>query len=440
MSGAYACLLGHRDGAGRRLVRRAATSPLALALALPAVLSRAQVNTRATAAGADGTTWAEFLADVPRFNGTARRLLIGGQRTNAVRNPRAEGVVAGTPGTLPTHWSMPTSSNGITREIVGSGVEGGINYVDIRISGTASAAAFMSVMFDARAQFPLSPGGLLAISVFLRLVSGSMAGVVIPVGATNQNAGGGALNQFLTTNITPTNASLASQRVVAVATAATFNNVDTASITPFTQFNVTNGATVDCTLRIGWPQVELGASFASSPILPAVGSPAASTRGADLISATLASLGIGANGACTILGSFLLPQVSPADSPILFQLDDGTNNNRFLAANNGGGGISFVVGRTLAAAYVQTAAGTAAAGTLLRVGVAINGTGRAAMSLNGGTVQAVTGGPTSGLTTLRVGGNAGGTGPMSGEVASLSVLPFALADASLPSAVLALPS
>ena len=73
-------------------------------LSNPLTLSRAQTGGVQSSAIADnGSSVALYGADTPRFTGSAQRLLIEGQRTNSIRNPRCEGAVAGTPGTAPTN-------------------------------------------------------------------------------------------------------------------------------------------------------------------------------------------------------------------------------------------------------------------------------------------------------------------------------------------------
>jgi hypothetical protein len=203
--------------------------------------------------------------------------------------------------------------------------------------------------------------------------------------------------------------------------------------------SVLNGAAIDFTLRIAAPQLELAAST-STPILPPVGTPGASTRGADIVTATLASLGIGANGACTILGVAMLPQNAPAGTDqVLVQIGDGSDANRFRL-RNAAGGATILAGRVTGGVAVDAASlGSMTAGTPFRVGVSIDGTGRIASCLDGGAVQVATGGPTSGLTTLWVGNNAASTAPMFGEVGVLTVMPLALADAELQARVAALP-
>ena len=48
------------------------------------------------------------------------------------------GAVPGTPGTLPTDWSVSVPA-GLTTNVIGTGVESGIPYVDLQIVGTATS-------------------------------------------------------------------------------------------------------------------------------------------------------------------------------------------------------------------------------------------------------------------------------------------------------------
>ena len=166
----------------------------------------------------------------------------------------------------------------------------------------------------------------------------------------------------------------------------------------------------------------------------------AATRGVDLVSASLASLGVAASGACTVLWSGLMP-AAPSASPegqILF-ISDGTQDNRYRVTVEASSGNVFVARRTATVESFQYLTGGARpTGTTFRCGMTINGSGRIAASLNGNAVAAVTGGPTSGLTTFNLGSGLG-VAPMFGETTSLRILPNSVSDAELQSLTGAMP-
>lgn len=401
----------------------------------PASLSRAQTASATTALGSDGATWQSFGANLARFNGSARRLLIEGQRVNAARNPRGEGATPGTPGTMPTHWTAATTVDGISRQLVGTGIEGGLPYVDLRFFGTPTATgALATIRPDTVGGIAAAVGQTWTSSFFLRLVAGSLGNITVnrQLGEFNSSFG------FLTATgsaMVPTAAPLAAQRFQHTRTlsAATVAFV---CETIFLAYTV--GLALDVTLRIGAPQMEQGA-FASTPILPPLGAPAASTRGGDLVVASLSALGIGGNGACTVLLSCVIPQNTPSDGAFgFFAVDDGTALTRFSARTNIAQGI--LGERILAGAGIGTPTTfTYTPGVPIRFGATIIGDGTMRVFAAGGTVQGLAGGPTSGLTTLRVGINAAGGVSLFGEVGTLRVIPFAMSDAALQAQVVALP-
>lgn len=410
----------------RRLVRRGGLDPALAAL-------RAQVASRAGFIGPGGD-WAEALADVPRFTGPARRLLIEGQRTNAIPNPRGEGAVPGSPGTPPTGWSLASSASGVALTGIAAGVENGIGYLDLTFAGTATSAGSLQITPMPSTSVAAATGQTWTASLFARLAGGTLPGAatIIPI---ERNAGGTGI-AFGSAAVSLAGASLGASRIVATRTLSGGGTV--AFLSFRLDVAVASGATVNATIRIAWPQLEQ-AAFASTPILPPAGAPAASTRGADLMAATLSSLGIAAAGRCTLLWSGVIGQAGPAGTnAAILHLDDGSGTNAFLLQQSGGSG-GLTVERRLAGATASASLGSMSVGTLFRAGVAISG-GRIAGCLNGGAVQAVSGGPVSGLATLRIGAAPGGANALFGEVAALRLLPFALADGALPGAVSALPA
>lgn len=372
--------------------------------------------------------WQEYGPDVPRFNGVARRLLIGGQRTNSNTNPRFEGATVGVIGSGGAYWTGGGTSGtgGLNVEIVQIGKDAGIDYVRLRLFGTPSGTAY--TLFFAPT-IAASPSQVWSRRLFCRLVAGSLTNIsslnnrIVVVG------GAGTSSQ----NMAPTLSTVwqAFTETVTVGSAT--------SVQHFLSAAISVGLAVEITIDLGWPQMELG-PFVSTPILPAVGTPAASTRGADLVSASLSSLGIGSGGVCTILGTFMLPQAAPSTaSQVIFQIDDGSENNRYQVRNSAGGAF-VLASRTTAGAAADAAGFTMTAGTVFRVGASIDAAGRIAASVNGAPVLATTGGPTSGLLTFRVGSNASGAANMFGEVGTLRVIPAAVSDADLQTLVAGLPT
>src|SRR5262249_40411849 len=114
-------------------------------------------------------------------------------------------------------------------------------------------------------------------SAFVKLSAGSLANVTsIQLMVSEQNSGGTNLGNDLGPTFTPGSGALGSSRqsysfTVASATAA--------FIRPGILIQFPSGVAVNFTLRIGWPQIELGA-FVTSPILT---TNAAATRPIDVI-------------------------------------------------------------------------------------------------------------------------------------------------------------
>ena len=155
---------------------------------------------------------------------------------------------------------------------------------------------------------------------------------------------------------------------------ATLGNASTAYIRCGFNIGVTNGLPVDITIRVGWPQVELGA-FASSPIRT---TSAAVTRPADAITgpSALVSVLAGSTGWC-------YADVGPSIASTAAGIIGYNAGGRGVIVKNAGN----TAGTTLNGA--GTALNTANTGTFTgpsnRIALTWSGAGRT-ISLNGGTV------------------------------------------------------
>ncbi|MDO9502633.1 hypothetical protein [Falsiroseomonas sp.] len=396
-----------------------------------ATLQRAQVTSQVTALAADGQAWVEYGTDVPRFHGPARRLLIEGQRTNLVANTRTPGGTGwGTSGCASVAGVAGPDGNASSAARITEDTSVGQHAVSSTISGVTAGTEYTQ-------------------SCFFRSVSGSQY-----VQMSGSNATGLTFHanfDLLAGTVTAATDCIAqiapmgagwfrgSITLIAPGTGNGVFRISTAD-SPTAARLASHGGTGK-TYDVAWPQLEAG-SFASTTVLPPTATPAASTRGADLVSAPLASMGIGGTGACTVLWSGMMPQLAgPSFSQEVFDIDGGSIGNRYSLRLPAGGSASVtLLNLTGGVSGGAQTVGSIAAGTPFRVGMSIDGTGRAAVSLNGAAAGAASGGPTSGMTTLRIGNNASGSAPMFGEVGTIIVMPFALSDADLAARVAAFPA
>jgi hypothetical protein len=222
--------------------------------------------------------------NTPRFDhdpatGASRGLLIEEARTNSIRNSQAGGStngVIGSGGVMPTNWSSGLTVNGLSTEILGTGTEDGLSYIDLKISGTPTTTSSHSIVAEPVFQIVASNGQTWTNSYYVRLVNGALTNVTLQVYLAGRTAAGATVSgQTASTSITPTSAALKTQRYSAT---LTMSSASVERVSPQIIVNYTNAQAIDLTLRIAAPQLEQGA-FATSYIPTTT---AAATRAADL--------------------------------------------------------------------------------------------------------------------------------------------------------------
>ncbi len=261
-------------------------------------------------------------ANTPRFDydpvtHVAKGILLEESRTNSVRNGNASGAGAGTPGTIPTKWVLGGAGLGtLVQQIVGTGTENGIPYVDYRVSGTTSTTAFI-IYFDNPYDLaiPAASGQTWTASVYTKIVAGSLTNLSLFVDCRERSSTGNDLVSSATA-ITPT-ATLARYT-----STRTFNNASTAYATGDIIFTFSSGVPIDITLRIGGAQLEQGA-FATSYI-PTTS--VAVTRQNDTLNFPTGSW-------FSLLAStiYLQSELFGLESGGRFQVGFGANNNNYFA-------------------------------------------------------------------------------------------------------------
>jgi hypothetical protein len=219
--------------------------------------------------------------DVPRLDyrnadgslNSCPRLLLEPQRTNSIRNSTMVGAVAGSPGTLPTNWSV-IGGAGLTQTIVGTGTESGLTYLDVRYNGTATSTDVIRLTQETNTGIAASNGQTWSLSPYvkvtitsgatpsysLRMAERTVIGSLITVGTQSATFTSTLTRQTYTRTLT--------------------GGVTVGAVVPEIGITVTNGATYDFTIRIAAPQMELGAY--ATTFIPTT--TAAVTRLADVFS------------------------------------------------------------------------------------------------------------------------------------------------------------
>lgn len=177
--------------------------------------------------------------------------IIDSARTNFIRNSSMVDAVAGSPGTLPTNW-VSQSTAGLTLEVASTGIENGLDYIDIRYSGTATSTT-IRLFFEASNQIVATNGQTWTTS-FYTSISGSALPSNYRLGvATNTSAGFSVSSIVATPNIPQTTTLTRYNRVVTLPGGATV-----ARAQPGIYVTLVSGQTYDFTIRIAAPQLELG--------------------------------------------------------------------------------------------------------------------------------------------------------------------------------------
>jgi hypothetical protein len=264
-------------------------------------------------------------------------------RTNSIRNNSMSGAVAGSPGTPPTNWTA-SAQTGYAWQLVATGTEFGLPYIDYRLSGTDALLRANNIIFENGTTIVAATAETWSHSVFARVVAGSLTGVTATL-QMDENTSGGAFVTNGSTTVTPT-ASFARYSF----TRTLSGGATVARVQPFMRFTTGAGATVDVTIRIYAPQMELGA-FPSPPILTTSG--AATVNGNQQVVDLTGRLSAGVG----VIAQFnVFDNASSFKVPLSF--NDGGGNNIAVLYVNTGGGNSVWVGYTGGALQFSVNLGT----------------------------------------------------------------------------------
>jgi hypothetical protein len=346
----------------------------------------------------------------------AQGLLIEESRTNSIRNNTAQGAVAGTPGTLPTNWTILGIGLGtLTQQVVGTGTTNGVNYIDYRVSGTTSTTGF-TLSFEQAAQIVAVNGQTWASSAWASLIGGSTTNInalnLTIDGRTAAGAFVGAVNNLSLLGVTST--------LTRYTSTGTIANASVERVVLGIAFGFASGVTIDITLRIGLPQLEQGA-FATS-VIPTTTT--ALTRSADVASVNTLSPWYNATEG-TAYAEVALIGLSATANQNALQFSDGTSSNR-IALYRQSSALS------TALSFGATINGSSWTTTAIRKIALGNKSGDSALADSGAIAGTGVGTTVQNVNQLRLGSNHDGTGGFfNGYLRRITYYPRRLSNADL---------
>jgi hypothetical protein len=379
-----------------------------------------------TSTGGSGTiaSW-RVASHMPRFDYNpstlaAQGLLIEEARTNSIRNNTMQDAVAGTPGTLPTNWTVTTSS-GTTTNVVAVSSVAGITYVDLQVttSGANTTGTSYVLPIEAASQIAALNGQTWTGSFWWSLVGGSFANVtaaffdIVELDSGGSQVTSGAIS-----------VSLPTATFTRFPVTRTNSNAATAFVRPRFRFTVTNGVPVDFTLRIGLPQLELGA-FATS-VIPTTTT--ALTRAADVASVNTLSPWYNASEG-TLFAEYVASNSSQNNAATAFS--DGTNNNRMVIRATNASAQTAFIGVSSGSTQWAGVIATALLNTITKSAFGYK-VDDIAWVRNGGTVGTdATPAVIPTVTGLKLGADGDGTLFLNGHLRRISYYPRRLSNAEL---------
>lgn len=384
--------------------------------------TRASTATRVNASG----VLESVAIDGPRFDYdpvtlAPKGLLIEEQRTNGIRNNTMVGAVAGTPGTLPTNWVV-SGLGTLVQQVIGTGIDNGIAYVDIKFSGTTSSTS-LSLRFETSSSTPASDGQSWASSAHTAVIGGTTSNIsAIGSNANLYSASafvGGITFAGFVFNTSPQMRRSAGAGTIATAT--------TAFIQSQIFLSFASGVPIDITLRIGLPQLEQGA-FATSPIPTTT---AAATRAADVAVMTGANFSSWYNAATgAIFADYATTQQT--GFPAIASASDGGNTNRIQISHVSSARRPVVTAGGVAQWDTNGGVlGSASSGVFAKFALAYEAANYAA-AVNGGTPSTQTSGTVpSGLNRLALGADGASGNFINGHLRRISYFPRRLTSSEL---------
>lgn len=216
-------------------------------------------------------------------------LTVASNQHNRINNSTYAGAVVGTPGTFPTNTVVSNTATGLNYSVVGTGLEDGMPYMDVRLFGTSSASGELG--FVPMNYIPAAAVNEAWVSfLYARLVSGSMSPFAYATWEIMGRTAGASTQSKTVSLMGMTTDRLVTQRF-ALGLNLTTAGIDGADSR--LRLNVASGTTVDVVIRLG--ACQLSRARVHAPFTPTYGA-ATSIVGRELVEVSGAPFAAAYNG------------------------------------------------------------------------------------------------------------------------------------------------
>ena len=410
----------------RRLIRGGGAQSLVLGGQLPSFVTftRASSATYFDSSGdlqtaSSNEARIDYLQDGSGLSG----LRIEGARTNSLRTSDMTGAVSGTPGTLPDNWVV-FATGGLSYTLTAGSTINNMDYLDIRISGTASPAGGFFLAFEATTQIAALTGEDWTASAKVAIIAGDTTNVNSIKFRQVERTSGGSLvndNQSADFKSSLTSSLQDSSYSVTFSGGGTVARNQPGIILDFA------AAAADITLRIAIPQVEEG-EFATS-FIPTTS--AAATRAADVATIDISSASwFNASEGTIYIDSVYDGTIAAAAGRRLASFNNSTANELIgCGISSGGDLVGYVTDGGASQAEIT---GQASPAELTRYKTAFTYKANDfAISTNGGAVATDTSGTLPTVDTINIGSDYGNANQTFGIISNLRYYPVRLPNATL---------
>lgn len=345
-------------------------------------------------------------------------LRVEGARTNSIPNSTMVGAGVGT---LPTGWAKSAQTTGLSVDVLGTGTENGMQYIDAQISGMATGTAACLLQPYTVANIAASAGQAWAASWYVKLIAGSLTDVgSARVAIPEFNSGGTFLTQSSTSFLADLDSSLFRAEHTRTLTDAT-----TTVTSSYIFWDFTSGAVVDFTIRIYNPQLELG-SYTTSYIPTTT---AAATRAADIATIDLSKVAwFNATEGSLYSDSVPVSYSQVGDAARVWELSDGTATNRTGVYRDNA--LSYMISSSAGTDYTNASAGAWSSDTESKIALGYKVNDFAVSADGAAVVTDTTVTLPIGITTLYIGSDSS-SNAFYGIISDLTYYPTRKTDAQL---------